>query len=508
MAVFDVLTTTASDLRLAYQAGTIKVEDVVRLYFSQIDRCNHYLRAVIVAAPRELTLQRAKLLDKERTDGKIRGPLHGIPVVVKDNTATDPNLGMETTAGTFALVGSRVSIVSPATIHLHNAGAIIIAKANLSELSNFRGLHMPCGWSAVGGLTQSPYVSGGKRWDDGFGGHSSAGGSSSGSCVAVAAGFAPVALGTETNASIMMPATRNDVYSLKPTLRLISQEGVCPISLDFDTIGPIARCASDIAILLDAMVDRSLVEYIPREGYTSFITNSFERIRIGYLVPEEWHLSTSIALQNSAFTAQIDRETWAAYTKLRQIGADVKEVRVASPSELQVDGASLISKVIDARFKQTMNDHLQSLEVSKVRTLDGLMQFMRENAEQELPAESPNLTRLETAAKSDMSDEQYQDTLRQLRTWGQKRAVDKCLEDFGVDVIIGPADSKIHELSTAAGYPIATLPLSYADFNGRPFGLAAVTSAYQEGIIIHLMSAWEQVFNQQRRIPTYLIGPR
>lgn len=105
----------------------------------------------------------------------------------------------------------------------------------------------------------------------------------------------------------MMPATRNDVYSLKPTLRLISQEGVCPISLDFDTIGPIARCANDIAILLDAMVDRSLVEYIPREGYTSFITNSFERIRIGYLVPEEWHLSTSIALQNSAFTAQIVR---------------------------------------------------------------------------------------------------------------------------------------------------------------------------------------------------------
>jgi amidase len=153
-----------------------------------------------------------------------------------------------------------------------------------------------------------------------------------------------------------------------------------------------------------------------------------------------------------------------------------------------------------------MDDYLQSLEVTKVRTLDELMQFMRDNAEQELPAESPNLTRLETAAKCDMSDDQYRDALLQLRAWGQKRAVDQCLEDFGVDVIIGPADSRIHELSTAAGYPIATLPLSYADFNGRPFGLAAVTSAYQEGVMIHLMSAWERVFNQQRRIPTWLTG--
>jgi amidase len=121
---------------------------------------------------------------------------------------------------------------------------------------------------------------------------------------------------------------------------------VCPISLDFDTIGPIARCANDIAILLDALVDRSLAEHIPKDGYTSFITNSFEKLRIGYLVPEEWHLSNSVALQNPAVTAQIDRDIWAAYTKLRQIGADVKEVRVASLSELQVDGVSLISKVM------------------------------------------------------------------------------------------------------------------------------------------------------------------
>lgn len=172
MTKLNVLTATANELQKAYADGTLIIESAVTQYLSQIHACNDYLHAIISTATKETPLQRVKLLDKERAEGKARGPLHGVPIIVKDNIATDPELVMETTAGTFALVGSRVKKPSPATFQLHEAGAIIIPKANLSELSNFRGMHMPCGWSAVGGLTQNPYIVGGKRWDDGFGGHS------------------------------------------------------------------------------------------------------------------------------------------------------------------------------------------------------------------------------------------------------------------------------------------------------------------------------------------------
>ena len=305
MAKLNVLTATATDLKKAYEEGSLTTESTVIAYLHQISTYNGYLHAMIATAPEKLLLERATLLDKERLDGKIRGPLHGIPVIIKDNMATHPDLGMETTAGTFALVGSRVRDGASAINQLYEAGAIIIGKANLSELSNFRGFQMPGGWSAVGGLTQSPYVVGGKRWDDGFNGHSSTGGSSSGSCSSVAAGFAPVSIGTDTNGSILVPATRHDVYALKPTLGLISQDGICPISSDFDSAGPIAKCATDIAILMDALVDPNRSSEIPQGGYTPYLTKSFNGIRIGVLNPSEWRMPPATLFPVASAEAQM-----------------------------------------------------------------------------------------------------------------------------------------------------------------------------------------------------------
>ena len=304
MSKLNVLTATATDLKKAYEEGSLTIESTIIEYLHQISTCNGYLRALIATAPEKLLLERARLLDKERLDGNVRGPLHGIPVIVKDNIATHPDLGMETTAGTFALVGSRVRVGASIMKQLDEAGVIIIGKANLSELSNFRGAQMPGGWSAVGGLTQSPYVVGGKKWDDGNCGHSSAGGSSSGSCSGVAAGFAPVSIGTDTNGSILVPATRHDVYALKPTLGLISQDGICPISSDFDSAGPIAKCATDIAIMMDALVDPNKLSEIPQGSYIPFLTRSFEGIRIGVLNPSEWRMPPTTLFPNASAEAQ------------------------------------------------------------------------------------------------------------------------------------------------------------------------------------------------------------
>ncbi len=185
----------------------------------------------------------------------------------------------------------------------------------------------------------------------------STGGSSSGSCSGVAAVFAPVVIGTDTNGSILMPATRHDVYALKPTLGLISQGGICPISYDFDSAGPIAKSARDIADLMDVLVDPSKASYIPEGGYVPHLTKSFKGIRIGVLKPSEWHMPPTVVFPNANAEAQMvfrcnppswvsltlilhmqDREISVAYEKLRNIGVEVREVKVADLNELTVNG--------------------------------------------------------------------------------------------------------------------------------------------------------------------------
>ncbi|KAK5652964.1 hypothetical protein OQA88_9444 [Cercophora sp. LCS_1] len=450
MAELNFLTATIGDLEKSLADGSTTSEQIVTRYLNRIDAYNGYLHAIIsTPSPRE-----------------------------KDNIATDPALGMETTAGTYALVGSRVKRSAVLAKQLQDAGAIILAKANLGELSNFRGLRMPAGWSAVGGLTQSPYVVGGKKWDDGFGGHSASGGSSSGSCVAVAAGLAPAAVGTDTNGSILMPATRHDVYAMKPTLGLISRDGICPICLEFDSAGPIARHPRDIALLMDAMVDPENPHAKPGGSYTAKLTRSFDGLRIGVLDPREWHLPSVVAVPNEAVNNEFDREISNAYDKLRFLGVTVKEVRIASPDELEVDGMSQIGRAMVSGFRHDFEDYLKNLDVSKVRSLEDVMAFMKENTGLEFPPESPNMQRLETAAKFSLPTDVRAAAIEDMRDWGRRRAVDKCLKEYDVDIILGPADSEMDDLYSAAGYPMANLPLSYSSFNGRPFGLCATASQY------------------------------
>ncbi|KAI1736309.1 putative glutamyl-tRNA amidotransferase subunit A [Xylaria scruposa] len=526
---FNVLTATATDLEDLLIRGTVTSEQVVDHYLHQIETYNGYLHAVISVAPRDVLVARSRQLDEERSRGQVRGPLHGIPVLVKDNIDTHPDLGMETTVGTYALVGTKVRDSAPHVKQLVDAGAIIIGKANLSELSNFRGLHMPTGWSAVGGLTQSPYVVGGKRWDDGYGGHSAVGGSSSGSCAGVAAGFAPVSIGTDTNASILMPATRNDVYALKPTLGLVSQDGICPISSDFDSAGPIARCTRDIAILLDTMVDRNKATNITNGTYTSELTGVFEGLRIGVLDPSKWHLDPKTTYPNISFDDQVDREVCDVYEKLALLGVVVKNVTLPPLKDLEVDGMSQIQRVMDSQFQATLESYLQGLDESKVRTLAEMIQFMRDHADLEFPPgkrcsypqaqcllnhskfltqglESPNMTRLETALSFKISDEEYQKALADVREFGREKSIDKCLKENGIDIILGRADSQINNYYVSAGYPMAVLPLSYAKLNGRPFGMCVIATAHQEGLLIRFMSAWEKVFNKERQLPTWIGG--
>ncbi|KAI0141615.1 putative glutamyl-tRNA amidotransferase subunit A [Xylariaceae sp. FL1272] len=538
MPQFNVLTSTATDLEDLLNKGEATSEQIVLEYLRQIETYNGYLHAVISIAPREILLARSRQLDEERSGGKIRGPLHGIPILIKDNTNTHPDLGMGTTSGTYALVGSRVRGNAAHVEQLIAAGVIVIGKTNLSvswhtlpqiktiyawkvrlnkkqELSNYRGSNMPSGWSAVGGLTQSPYVVGGKRWNDGCVGHSAPGGSSSGSCVGVAAGFAPIATGTDTNASLRSPATRNDVYALKPTVGLVSQDGICPISSDFDSAGPVARCARDIATILDAMVTPDETYGIPNETYTSELTGTFKGFRTGVLDPSEWHLDSDETFHNQSFDDQVDHAVKEVYKKLKLLGVVVKDVSLPPVEELKVDGTSQLQRVMDSQFQATLESYLQELETSNVHTLSELIQYMRDHPDLEFPEDmkglrlgdgKPNMKHLEAALSSKTSKEEYKKALEDVREFGRNKSTDKCLRENSVDIILGRADSNMNDYYVAAGYPMAILPLSYAKSNGRPFGVCAIASAYQEGLLIRFMSAWEKVFNRNRQLPTWIGG--
>ncbi|KAH6630994.1 putative glutamyl-tRNA amidotransferase subunit A [Chaetomium sp. MPI-SDFR-AT-0129] len=388
----------------------------------RIEAYNGYLHAIISKPSREGILEYARSLDLQRSQAHIHGPLHGIPIVLKDNIATDPDLGMETTSGTYSLVGSRM-----------RRSAVLAKQVCSTNLwcPHLRESRMPAGWSAVGSLTQSFYVIGGKKWDDGFGGHSVRG-SSSGSCVAIAVRLAPAA-----------SATRNDVYAMKPSLSLIFRDGICPICLESDSTGPIARHPRDIALLMDAMVDPENPHAKPGGSYLSRLTGG-------------------VAVLNEAVNNEFDTQISAAYDKLRSLTVTVKDVKIASPDELDVDGMSQIAR--------------KDLQVSKIRSLEEVMAFMRENAKLEFPPDLPNMQRLETAAAFSVPEDVRAAAIQDMRDWGRGRAIDKCLKEYDVDIVIGPADSEIDDHYTATGYPAANVPLLYSSFNGRPFGLVALAS--------------------------------
>ncbi|KAJ8132154.1 hypothetical protein O1611_g1476 [Lasiodiplodia mahajangana] len=203
---------------------------------------------------------------------------------------------------------------------------------------------------------------------------------------------------------------------------------------------------------------------------------------------------------------QQDKDIAAAYERLKSLGAVVKEVKLTSLDGLNVDGMSQIQRVMDSQFRKAIDSYLSKLQDSKVHNLDELMQFMRDNAEQEMPPISPNMKRLESAATFSLSDEGYQEALADMRDFGRRRLVDKCLEEYKVDVILGPGDSRIHELYATAGYPMTVMPLSYATFNGRPIGVCAIAQANREDLLVQLMSAWEKSFNTKRQLPTWIGG--
>ncbi|KAH7129167.1 amidase signature domain-containing protein [Dactylonectria macrodidyma] len=329
----NLLKASAKDVSAALNSGEVTSLELVNAYLNRIEAHNIDglgLRAVIETAPLESVRAITKRLDKERLKGKIRSPLHGVPILVKDNYNTDVELGMNSTAGSYVLLEDGGEAIGDGFVikRLRKAGAIILAKANLDEWSGIRGVNASA-WSPRGGQVSCPYVVGG------FAAGGNPGGSSSGSGAGVAAGFAPLALGSDTEGSIVNPSSRNALFGLRPSTGTTSRSGVVPISSSQDTTGPLGKSAWDIAVALEIMAAEDpddpytfpVAPFRPKKGYVQFLdSNGFKGLKVGVVREPFFDTSTERGkLTVSAFNK--------ALKKMASLGAVIRETPLPNYQE-------------------------------------------------------------------------------------------------------------------------------------------------------------------------------
>lgn len=302
---FDTLSTTATELSRLLRSGALTSVELIDVYLATISRHNRagrQLRALISIAPRYHLFATARRLDDERRAGRTRGPLHGLPIVLSDNIATDALLtGTDTTCGSYAFVGAKPARSATVVDRLAAKGLIVLAKANLSELCGLKSAEAMAGWSAVGGQTSSPFVA--RRLDKGVlvWDHTAPGGSGAGAAVAVAAGFAPLALGSDTVGSLMAPANRAALYALKPTVGEVPLDGVLALSRSFDAVGGAAKSAADLTFLMDAVMEpvgREL-ESTPLRYRLFTVKNQWNGLRVGFVDPAIWKVGKDFSRLNA-----------------------------------------------------------------------------------------------------------------------------------------------------------------------------------------------------------------
>lgn len=472
----DLQTATLSRVRASLDAGRVTSAELVRGYLARIRECDAALHAIISIAPDALA--QAQTLDVERRAGRIRGPLHGVPVIVKDNIDV---AGLVTTAGSLALAANRRERGAPVAERLIAAGAIVIAKANLSEWANFRSRFSSSGWSAVGGLAVNAHDA-----------RRTACGSSSGSAVAIVARFAPAAIGTETNGSIVCPASVNGVVGLKPTVGLVPAAGIVPISHSQDTAGPMTATVEDAALLLTAMArgeDAQSVDY-----RAALRADALRGARLG------------VARFLPGFSPRTEKEFDAALAVLRAQGAELVELR-----ELDFSPArDLQLPILLTEFKAGINAYLSTAPAAvKSRTLADLIAFNRAEP-RELAWFGQDLFEQSEATKG-LDDPAYLDALRRARAAAGEQGIDRLLREHRVAALVAPTtgpawmidlvngDRSVGSASTLAavsGYPHLTVPMSKVE--GLPIGLSFIGPAFSEGMLLSLGLAFEQAGDRRR----------
>jgi amidase len=495
-ASFSIEESSVSELQAAMKSGAETSASLVRWYLKRIekiDRRGPTLRSVIEVNPDALAIARA--LDGERRAKGPRGPLHGIPVLIKDNIDTHDR--MTTTAGSLALLGSIAPRDSFVAEKLRQAGAVILGKSNLSEWANFRGANSTSGWSGRGGQTKNPYAL-----------DRNPSGSSSGSAVAVSANLCAVAVGTETDGSLISPAAVCGIVSMKPTVGLISRSGIIPISRSQDTAGPMARNVSDAAILLGALagIDPRDETTLASRGktsadYTQFLDpNGLKGARIG--VARKYF--DSAGLSRKLLEAALD--------DVKRLGATVID---PADDKTLGDFGEDEGTVLSYEFKAGINEYLAALGPNApARTLHDLIQFNERNRDKELRWFGQEEF-LRAEKRGPLTDLDYRQALARCRRKSRAEGIDAAMSRHDLDAIVAPAggpagvtdfiygDRDVGGSSTpaaVAGYPNITVPAG--DILGMPVGISFFGRAYSEPILLKVAFAFEQG-TRRRRAPKF-----
>lgn len=490
---FDLDEETISSLSKKLALATYSSQQLVELYLKRIeniDKGGPKLNSIIELNPDAILI--AKQMDNERKDGKIRGPLHGIPILLKDNIDTADK--MQTTAGSLAMIGNFASNDAFIVKKLRDAGAIIIGKTNLSEWANFRSTQSSSGWSSRGGQTKNPYFLDRNPC-----------GSSAGSGAAVAANLCVVAVGTETDGSIVCPASVNGVVGIKPTVGLVSRSGIIPISQTQDTAGPMARTVKDAAILLGVLAGMDGTDSVTSESngksfadYTQFLnSNALKGKRIGIeKKPQGNNQFINLLLKN-------------AIELLKQKGAIIVEIDYISKFDALSEAEF---EVLQYEFKEGLNHYLSKAK-AKVKTLENVIDFNKSNEDKAMPyfkqeiLESSNL-------KTGLKDQKYIDAFTKSHI-GSKKILDSVFLENKLDAIcgitMGPACSidliygdrwgySMTMPAAASGYPHITIP--GGKVYDLPVGLSFYGLAYSEPKLLGIAYAYEQA-SKHRVKPTF-----
>ncbi|HZH33818.1 MAG TPA: amidase, partial [Pyrinomonadaceae bacterium] len=485
---------TIADLQAKMQRGEMSAKDIAEEYLERIERVDKRganLNSVIETNVDALRI--AEQHDRERKAGRIRSQMHGIPVLLKDNIDTADK--MKTTAGSLALVDAPTPQRDAFLVQrLREAGAVIIGKTNLSEWANFRSNNSSSGWSARGGQTRNPYILDRNPC-----------GSSSGSGAAISANLAAVSIGTETDGSIVCPASNCGVVGIKPTLGLVSRSGIIPIAHSQDTAGPMARTVRDAAILLSAITgidarDTATKNQKAERDYTRFLdANGLRGARIG-------------VMRQYFGKEKVDKILESSLDAMKQAGATLIDVKFPTFGKFGGDEF----EVLLYEFKTDLNKYLQERN-SQHKTLADLIRFNEQNAEREMPFFGQDIF-IAAEKKGGLQERAYRLALQKSKMMTQVQGIDSVMTQNKLDAVFAPTNAPIWTIdlvngdcgsgyigssswAAVAGYPAITIPAGFVQ--GLPIGVSFFGRAYSETVLLKLAYSFEQI-TRARKAPQFL----
>jgi amidase len=493
---FNLEEATLADLDQGFRSGRFTSRAVTEWYLARIDSLDKHgprVNAVIEINPEASVI--ADALDRERRAGKVRGPLHGVPVLIKDNIETADR--MTTTAGSLALAGSIAARDAFVVQRLRAAGAVILGKTNLSEWANFRSTHSVSGWSGGGGLTHNPYAL-----------DRNPSGSSSGSGAAAAASFCAIAVGTETDGSVTAPGSVNCLVGIKPTVGLVGRAGIIPISHSQDTAGPMARTVRDAAILLGAMAGVD-----PRDPATQAAAGKIQNDYSKFLDPRGLK-GARLGVERKFFggNAATDHLIEDCLAMMKREGAELIDP-ANLPSHGQFDGDEF--QVLLYEFKADLNRYLGGLgPKTRVRSLADLIAFNRQHRREEMPYFEQEIFE-QAQEKGPITDKAYIDARAKCVRLSRAEGIDSLIATHKLDAIVAPTTipAPFNDLvlgdgswpacttpAAVAGYPHITVPAGFV--RGLPVGVSFFGPAWSEPTLLKLAYAFEQA-RKARKPPKF-----